>query len=572
MFVKISLVVVVSILITNSMAILFSNFVTEKLFVESSTFMNGKVMNEVILKIEEFHSEQLSIINSLEKNVALRKYYMSPPKNQKEIFTTIYQVNRNFEINKRMDRLPSVVTISNDGVEFVFSGEKPFYQQEKMSLPDINKETISSKKIRYEGITSDSKEQSYIVATRKLFHPYSGDSFGQAYISTSEEEFYQLFERAAPQQSNMVILGSDGKIVSNNQKELVGEYDIELLNIAKDIKKHESIYETLVHNNRLSIVVSEYIPELDMYMVNLIDKDILLSEYVKAQKVIIIIEVMIAVLAVILVFFITRKITSPMLFLIKQLEKFKGKKFEKIPDINGNYEVAEMQEVYNSMVEEIDNYVERLVNEQEQRRKLEIEALQMQINPHFIYNTLASIKYLSWQNDSHKVNDTINALISILRKTIGDMEEEITAGEEIDILKQYVYINQIRFGEQIQVQYYITDDCKLCLVPKLYLQPFIENAFFHAFQEKKEGQIRIFMKRQNEDLICEVIDEGDGMTQEALEHLLVEDNHHHLTGIGIPNVQERIKIMYGEKYGIHIHSVYGKGTAITIRMPYHTKE
>lgn len=170
------------------------------------------------------------------------------------------------------------------------------------------------------------------------------------------------------------------------------------------------------------------------------------------------------------------------------------------------------------------------------------------------------------------VSNTINAMIHILQKTIGNMEEEITVMEEMEIVKQYVYISQIRYGDNVQVDYSVAEECRDSLLPKMVIQPFIENAFFHGFQEKKEGRIRIFIRRQGEDITCEIMDDGDGMSLEGLTSLLAEEKKQHLTGIGIPNVDERIRIMYGESYGILIRSIKGTGTSITIRIPFHLKK
>ena len=309
-----------------------------------------------------------------------------------------------------------------------------------------------------------------------------------------------------------------------------------------------------------------------MYMVNTVEEAALLKSYAGIRRNILVTGFLITGTAIAVVFLIMRRIVSPLNFFIQQLETFKNRRFEKVSPVKGNSEVRQMADVYNRMVDEIDSYVKQLMEEQERGRRLEIEALQMQINPHFMYNTLASIKYLTWENNTEKASDTINALIAILKKTIGNMEEEITLREEIDLVRQYVFINQVRYGDRIEVEYFLAEEGMECMVPKLILQPFIENAFFHAFQNKKEGKIRIFAKKQRDDLICEIIDEGDGMSQEETADLLSSDRRRHLTGIGIPNVHERLRLIYGEEYGVTRHSVIGTGTSVSLRLPYHLKK
>ena len=192
----------------------------------------------------------------------------------------------------------------------------------------------------------------------------------------------------------------------------------------------------------------------------------------------------------------------------------------------------------------------------------------MQINPHYIYNTLASIKWLVYQNDSEKTIQTIDAFIKLLRNTISNMDEFITIEQELKNLENYIFINHTRYGEAIKVEYYVSHNCYGCLIPKLILQPFIENAFFHAFPSGRTGTIQIFMKQKGRDLEIRIVDDGVGMNQvEAQQALYDATQKEHFSGIGIHNVQDRLKLLYGESYGIQIESVKEQGTTITVRLP-----
>ena len=141
----------------------------------------------------------------------------------------------------------------------------------------------------------------------------------------------------------------------------------------------------------------------------------------------------------------------------------------------------------NRMVDKRLTAMSALIEEQERGGGWRLRPLQMQINPHFMYNTLASIKYLTW-NNTEKASDTINALIAILKKNDRKHGGGDHAAGEIDLVRQYVFINQVRYGDSIEVEYFLAEKEMECMVPKLILQPFIENAFFHAFQNKKEGK------------------------------------------------------------------------------------
>ena len=240
----------------------------------------------------------------------------------------------------------------------------------------------------------------------------------------------------------------------------------------------------------------------------------------------------------------------------------------------GREEIQELSKAYNTMLERINQYIEERMKIQEEKRNAEIHALQMQINPHYMYNTLASIKWLTWQGDVKKSTAVIDAFISLLRNTISNTDEFVTVEQEVANLKNYVLINQTRYGDAVGVEFYVVDKCKEYLVPKLILQPFVENAFFHAFPEGMEGEISVFIKEEKKYLRFDIEDNGVGMDAEQLYTLnnKKDKKSEHFTGIGINNVDDRIKLIYGMDYGINIVSEKDKGTTITILLPRKEKE
>ena len=164
--------------------------------------------------------------------------------------------------------------------------------------------------------------------------------------------------------------------------------------------------------------------------------------------------------------------------------------------------------MYKRQVDEINRYIDQLINVEKEKRKAEIHALQMKINPHYIYNTLATVKWLIWQQNAEKSTQVIDAFIMLLRNVISNSDEFVTVEQEIDNLKNYALINQARYGEDIQVEFFVIPQCNEYKVPKLILQPFVENAFFHGFPQGMKGEIRIFVREENENLRFEVTDNG----------------------------------------------------------------
>ena len=156
----------------------------------------------------------------------------------------------------------------------------------------------------------------------------------------------------------------------------------------------------------------------------------------------------------------------------------------------------------------------------------------MQINPHYIYNTLASIKWLVYQQDVEKTVNTIDAFIALLRNTISNTDEYITVEQELVNLENYILINHTRYGDAVQVEFYVSHDCNDCLLPKLVMQPFIENAFFHAFPSGRRGTIQIFVKKKENNLEIQVADDGVGMDADKAREAVTAKKEH-FSGIGI---------------------------------------
>ena len=256
-------------------------------------------------------------------------------------------------------------------------------------------------------------------------------------------------------------------------------------------------------------------------------------------------------------------------------EKHGGRRAETYDD-NGFRQCAllsdarQLTSTYNTMIRDINQYIEQIVSIEKEKRTAEIHALQMQINPHYMYNTLASIKWLAWQQDTKKTTEVIDAFISLLRNTISNTDEFITVEQEIRNLENYVKINQVRYGDHVKVEYYIPAQCMELRLPKLILQPFVENAFFHGFPEGRTGCIQIFARLEERYLrFDDIEDNGVGMNAETLMLLKQKEKikGEHFTGIGVNNVDDRIKMIYGMDYGINIVSKEESGTTVTIKIP-----
>lgn len=226
----------------------------------------------------------------------------------------------------------------------------------------------------------------------------------------------------------------------------------------------------------------------------------------------------------------------------------------------------------NYMAVRLHEMIEMLQIREEEKKKLEIETLQAQINPHFLYNTLGSLKWAAFRNGQKELAGSLDALIQLLRFTIKKANGMVTVAEETEYIHNYVLVEQMRYGNQIQVFYDIEESVKEVKIPGFILQPLVENCFIHGLdQTKSNGQIEIRAYKEKDFLYLEVEDNGMGIPKEKLAHLLTPSENHKTKGlnsIGMKIVDRRLKEIYGEKYKTDIYSIVDQGTRIRLVIPW----
>lgn len=263
-------------------------------------------------------------------------------------------------------------------------------------------------------------------------------------------------------------------------------------------------------------------------------------------------------------FLVSTSITKPITILKKHMDQADHGNLDIKAPIYTKDEVGMLTISFNSMLDRINLLMQQLVSEQTEKRKLELQTLQHQINPHFLYNTLDSIIWMAENNDENIVPMT-EALSNLFRLTLSRGQELITLRDELEHLKNYLFIQSIRYSDKLD--YVITSDEALLdvKVPKLILQPLVENCIYHGIKNKMgKGTIVITVKEIEGNMIIEIADDGIGMKMTGDNSLPSSSSR---SGIGVKNVDARIKLYYGNEYGIHFNSTVGVGTTAYIRMP-----
>jgi len=290
---------------------------------------------------------------------------------------------------------------------------------------------------------------------------------------------------------------------------------------------------------------------------------------------------------VVMVSFVRRKVrclTGPLRELAGKMSNLETWEEEECLSYQDNDEIRVLFDSFNQMLRNTSHYIrqleeekQRVKTEQSQKRKAEFKALQAQIQPHFLYNTLESIHWKAEEAQAQEISDMVQALATFFRINLSRGKELISLRDEIAHVESYLRIQQIRYGNQLEYEIQVQEEILDSVLPKLILQPLVENSIYHGIREKEgEGMIGITgRKAENGDVLLCVEDNGVGILPEQLKNLqekLVSGEKVHQEGYGIFNVNQRIQLNYGVPYGLSIWSQAGKGTKVEIRMPYTPEE
>lgn len=280
----------------------------------------------------------------------------------------------------------------------------------------------------------------------------------------------------------------------------------------------------------------------------------------------------IMMLAILMAVTIDRIVNRPIKNILTHIKRISKGDFSYDPSIESQDEIGVIGIGINKMAVEIQRLIDERIENEKAKKDLELRMLQNQINPHFLYNTLNSIKWMAMIQGAVGIVEMVNSLAVLLRNVAAGTDELITVEQEIEIVKEYCKIQQYRYGKLFDISYHFEDpSLKECKIIKFTLQPIVENSIFHGIEPKgTKGNIEIRVTKSSGDtLMISVKDDGVGMSREQIKKLMegryIEKKR--FNNIGIKNVDERIKLIFGQPYGLKINSVLGEYTEVIITLP-----
>ncbi len=447
----------------------------------------------------------------------------------------------------------------------------------------------------YENIISQ-KNKIVWIPTHKNIDQYTSDSYvltagrvmsdiyknyGLILISIPETDLWKILKSFRPVgNSEIYVIDQNGRNISHcdaNKRMVVGENQPYIQNILQGEEEEGAIVASVHGEKRL--VVFQKVPKTQWTTIATLPLAELNEESHSIRNAIIVSSILSLIAAFFLAYLISRGIVKPIRQMEEQMRRVEQGDFDAYVDVTTSDEIGRIGEKFNVMVAKIKDLMDRVVTEEKKQsqllikqREAELELLRAQINPHFLFNTLNSIKCMALINQANHIAEMISALGRLLENSIQRGKDMITLEEEIENLKNYVLLQQMRYGNKLRILYDMDPELLTLEVPRLILQPIVENAIIHGLEKKTNGgQIQVYGRRKEEVAEIVIEDNGVGMSQEEVENLRtgLDPTHQRksFSGIGIKNVDERIRLVYGEDYGLTITSKINVGTKVILVIP-----
>lgn len=394
-----------------------------------------------------------------------------------------------------------------------------------------------------------------IPIIRPITTKYNSEYSGVLFMEFSVDLFLSQMNHYYMEEGSILYLSMEDHLYKYESKSLVEEDSITL----SDLKTTDSVIVPLRMNN--------------CYLIQTFSESAILNT--KRDFLVLIAAVFISVMTIgiILSIAFNRYMMKPLAKLRSRIELTSLGNFTVDPEIEWDHELGEIGRGINVLSKSIDHLLTKRIEDEKQKSELEYKMLQSQINPHFLYNTLNSIKIMATIQGATGIAEMTTALASLLRSISKGTSLLIPIEEEIKLIKDYFTIQNYRYGGMLSMNINVTDESILkCNILKFTLQPIVENSIFHGIEPKGgTGTITVTLyKKENDDICIDIKDNGIGITPEQIEQILSGKSNtkaEFFKDIGISNVNKRLQYEFGDEYGITIESEYGSYTIMRVTIP-----
>lgn len=519
-------------------------------------------LNEQMKAVERLARSAVNNYNIINKLLQYNEYknsygqYVFQNNMNQNLSALAYNMQDIVSVNILMDE-PSLKTTKTNAVYYYEN-----YGEHADSIRDMTSGWITTRENDFAIETYVTHINTYVM--RIYAGLYSGEGIGHLVINVNEKLFYdQIKEYSWDEEADILFVDETGNIISSTDRSVIG------MPIAQtEYEKYRQVLEGEAkedRNTRNMIMNKKELEERRYYVMAVADYDKTVASFKNAQKMILMYS-----LALLLVFAafsanLAYWISKPILLLSKAVADFKGEVWTYQADRGSYiYEIDVLCKGFEQMTVQMDQLIKSLVQQEKQKKKKELEILQAQINPHFLYNTLETINWMALSMKQKEISNMVILLGKFLRLSLNKGKDLYFVRDELNHLKCYMEIQNIRHGGRIEFSVEGDESVLECKMVKLLLQPVVENSILHGFDFRSgAGQIWVKVLGEEPYIYFTVTDDGCGMDKELAEKICDMSSE---AGYGIKNVIKRIQLYYGDEGSLSIRSTPQVGTTVEIRI------
>lgn len=557
-----------------------SSFIYEKIYDDITSKKVSELSVQTLYTIKSNINSMIQSISNNSKIIISSKDIQSILKNSNNRNVINAQITMNTYLSSIIDSMSNVSSI------YIYDNFGNKYYIDKQSrksfkidrIEDTNwYKTIIDKKGYYilrlnagEKVDSNINEN-YMSFIRVINDMESQKAIGTLIININESYFINCYKDIISKNGTNILLMDENNKSIVNSKEIsdfnqINELVTKKLIKSSDEKEYKSIIEKIKGQNYIfsSLKIEDY----NWIIISKIPFKELSKESNTFYFMTFIVTIINGILMFIGAILISRLITNPIKKLLKSMKGIERGEFNEVNIEVGNDEIGKLRDGYNIMIFEIEKLIDRIIDQQKVKRKAELNVLQAQVKPHFLYNTLDAMGYLALSGKCDEVYEALEALGGYYRTSLSKGSEIITLGEEIDIVKNYFLLQRLRYGDIFTDTYEVDENLLHIKILKLVLQPIAENALYHGIKPKGEkGSIKFIVVLVDNLMKISIEDNGVGMTEEELDKVVSDKIENNNLSFGLRGTIERLRIFYGISQVYEIESRKRYGTKVTITIP-----
>lgn len=545
---KLFLVFLLATILPVSFLVLYSYQTVKDQLIRQAVENIGSTIDQVNKNIENKLDMYAQIATMIYLDAELRNYLLNVyEKNDLSYLDAYDYINKT--LYKMLAMNPSLKSITIYTENRTLYSDGLFVKHMEMLPLSIREQTLKAGgNITLFYPNDDSAPEKTVTLARSLNYLNLNYPYGILTMEITEREIYSLIEKENKNKT-IIVADENGNIISSG---IHNEKVRHVSDIAGLGGKETMVLQKPLKNGWKTVVLLPYSE--------------LLGQAQKAARKMLYISLACIAAAVVMIYATSKFMTKRIEVLLQQIRKVERGSFDLIVKPMGHDEIGQLSFALNKMAATIRELIHDVYKKELSRNEAEMTSLQAQITPHFLYNTLASISALAIQHNNPQVHRMADDLARFYRISLNKGKKYITIEREIKLTEHYVSIQKTRFQGLFNVHYDLDETLFPYTTLKLIVQPFIENSINHAIWDDECGiNIIIRLAAEGDDVLLSVIDDGMGMPREVVDRLLLKNEQP--GGYGIYNVDKRIKLAYGDRYGVQVYSRLGIGTSVKIRIP-----